>query len=265
MVDALYVDRYWRFIKSFVQPSIESRFNGGPYASEENRVARYRSNPMFDLLGVHAFVSQQDVETAPAGTPSTPGNVALRFVGQSDGAKVYENIAAYPRSWIVHRVHRVDDEDAAFRYLRRRLRSGPGAGPTTEFDPRAEAVVESTTSLRAPDPACSGDSDRVRVAKYTSNSVTLRVDAQCAGLLVLPDTYFPGWSATVNGAERRVLATDGAFRGVLVPRGASTVEFHYEPSQFSIGVVLSVLALAGFGIVVVVTVVRRHRKPTTAT
>ena len=148
MLDALYVDRYWRFIKSFVQPSIGTRFNGGPYASEETRIARYRSNPMFDLLGVRAFVTQQDLETAPAGTPTTPGPVALQLVGQSDDTKVYENIGAYPRAWVVHRVQRVDDENAAFRYLRQRVRPQGGVTTSPAFDPRNEAVVESSTSLR---------------------------------------------------------------------------------------------------------------------
>ena len=189
----------------------------------------------------------------------------LRFVGQSDGAKVYENIAAY----------RVRGSCTGFTGSTTKMRhfaiSGDGCDQVPARVRPRSSIPEPKPSSRAPHRS----GLRIRrvpatptvsaFAKYTSNSVTLRVDAQCAGLLVLPDTYFPGWSATVNGAERRVLATDGAFRGVLVPRGASTVEFHYEPSQFSIGVVLSVLALAGFGIVVVVTVVRRHRKPTTAT
>jgi hypothetical protein len=263
MLDALYVERYWRFIKSFVQPSVVTRFNGGPYASEETRVARYRSNPMFDLLGVRAFVTQQDLETAPAGTPTTPGHVALRLVGQSDDTKVYENVGAYPRAWVVHRVARVDGEDAAFRYLRQRVRPQRAVSTAQAFDPRTEAVVESSRSLGAARGECSGASDDVDVTGYTSNSVTMRVDAECAGLLVLPDTYFPGWSATVNGRERQVLATDGAFRGVLVPRGASTVEFHYEPSQFSLGVALAVSGIAAFGIVVIITVVRRRRSRTT--
>jgi Bacterial membrane protein YfhO len=262
MLDALYVERYWRFIKSFVQPSVVTRFNGGPYASEETRVARYRSNPMFDLLGVRAFVTQQELETASPGIPSTPGHVALRLVGQTDDTKVYENVAAYPRAWVVHRVARVDDEDAAFRYLRQRVRPQRDVSTSPAFDPLTEAVVESSGSLRAARGACTGASDNVDVTGYTSNSVSMRVDAECAGLLVLPDTYFPGWSATVNGKDRQVLATDGAFRGVLVPRGASTVEFHYEPSQFPLGVGLAVSGIAVFGIVVIVTVVRRRRGTT---
>ena len=135
MLDALYVERYWRFIKSFVQPSIDTRFNGGPYTSEETRIARYRSNPMFDLLGVRAFVTQQDLETAPAGTPTTPGHVALearRTERRHEGVRERRCLSA---AWVVHRVARVDDEDAAFRYLRQRVRPQRDVSTSPAFDP----------------------------------------------------------------------------------------------------------------------------------
>ena len=76
--------------------------------------------------------------------------------------------------------------------------------------------------------------------------MTLRVEAACPGLLVLPDTYFPGWRATVNGRKRTIYATDGAFRGVTVPKGTSRVEFRYEPRAFPIGIALAVAGLAAF-------------------
>ena len=79
-----------------------------------------------------------------------------------------------------------------------------------------------------------------------ADSVTLRVEAACAGLLVLPDTYFPGWRATVNGEDRTIYPTNGAFRGVTVPEGTSQVEFRYEPRAFPIGIALAVAGLVGF-------------------
>jgi uncharacterized membrane protein YfhO len=82
--------------------------------------------------------------------------------------------------------------------------------------------------------------------RYTSDEVTLQVESTCAGLLVLPDTYFPGWTATVNGHERPIYPTDGAFRGVTVPKGTSRVEFRYEPRQFQAGIVLAAGGVVGF-------------------
>jgi uncharacterized membrane protein YfhO len=79
-------------------------------------------------------------------------------------------------------------------------------------------------------------------------------------LLVLPDTFFPGWKATVNGEERMIYATDGAFRGVTVPEGRSQVEFRYEPRAFPIGIAIAVAGLAAFAVVWLVSVWRRRRE-----
>ena len=79
--------------------------------------------------------------------------------------------------------------------------------------------------------------------------LTLRVDAACAGLLVLPDTYFPGWTATVNGRSGTIYPTDGALRGVTVPKGASRVELRYAPLVFPLGIALAAGGLLVFLVV----------------
>jgi hypothetical protein len=57
-LDALYVDRYWEYIKTFIQPGIQTRFVGGPYSAlEESLPAYIANNPMFDLTGVQYFVA----------------------------------------------------------------------------------------------------------------------------------------------------------------------------------------------------------------
>ena len=78
--------------------------------------------------------------------------------------------------------------------------------------------------------------------------MSILVNAACRGLLVLPDVYFPGWKVPVNDREARIYPTDGAFRSVVVPAGASRVEFRYEPRVFSIGIGLAVAGLVAFGV-----------------
>jgi hypothetical protein len=254
VLDALYIERYLRYVRTFIQPEVFDRFTG----SEVNATPLKR-NPMFDALGVRAMLSERHLENVPG----------LRLLGQDLDTRVYKNTRAYPRAWIVHDVHVVPGEDEAFRFLQAHARREDGAFIVDSFDPRQGAVLEHSgeitdETLRAAQESreCSrGKRDRATIEHYSGRSVTLRVDAACPGLLVLSDTYFPGWTATVNGRDRTIYPTNGAFRGVPVAKGTSRVEFRYEPRAFPIGIALAVTGLIGFIGVWVLSAWRRRTRP----
>ena len=250
-LDALYVERYLRYVRTFIAPRVFDRFTG-----TELPVA-FRGNPMFDALSVRAILSQHDLADVPG----------LRLLGRDRDTRVYENTNSFPRAWVVHDVHLVGGEDDAFRYLESRAHREGGAFVVDGFDPRHAAVVENhgkaademLGALRGSQATCGpAPRDHVRIEEYSARSVALHVDAGCGGVLVLPDVYFPGWTATVNGEDRTVYATDGAFRGVVVPKGASRVEFRYEPRAFRIGTAFGAAALAVFLAAGVVSIRRRR-------
>ena len=238
-LDALYVERYLRYVRTFVAPHASDRFTG-----TELPVV-FRNNPMLDALAVRAILSQHALAPGPG----------LRLVGRNSHMRVYENSNAYPRAWVVHDVHLSTDEDGAFRYLQQRSHRRDGAYIVDRFDPRNEAVVEAggthieptLQALEGGRTSCaSAAGNEVTVERYSAESVELLVNAGCQGLLVLPDVYFPGWTATVNGEGRPIYATDGAFRGVTVPKGASRVELHYAPRAFPIGIAVACCGLIAF-------------------
>lgn len=246
-VDALYVERYFRYVQAFIQPNVFDRFTG------EEADPQYRGNPMFDVLGVSAVLAARDLKGS-----------GLRLVGRDLDTRVYENTNAYPRAWVVHDVHVVDGEDDAFALLQARARRSDGA-----FDPRYEAVVESaedtpgTPLLALQDGRAdceAGRLDDATIERYTSNSVTIGVRAACPGLLVLPDTYYPGWRATVDGRDQPLYPTNGAFRGVTVPAGTSQVEFRYEPRAFPVGIALAMGGLAVFAVLWIISGRRSGRR-----
>jgi uncharacterized membrane protein YfhO len=72
----------------------------------------------------------------------------------------------------------------------------------------------------------------------------MEVEAAADGLLVLTDTYAPGWKALLDGHLTSLYVADHAFRAVLVPDGIHQVEFVYEPASFWVGMVLSLLTIA---------------------
>ncbi len=85
----------------------------------------------------------------------------------------------------------------------------------------------------------------VRITSYEPDEVCLEASAPRPEFLVLLDTYFSGWTASVNGQPARIYRADYNFRALIVPKGKATVRFVYRPHSFQIG-----LALAAAGLLV---------------
>ena len=60
------------------------------------------------------------------------------------------------------------------------------------------------------------------------------------GYLVLTDTYYPGWQATVDGTPVEILPANHAFRAVPLDSGEHRVVFEYDPLSFRLGAWITV-------------------------
>jgi hypothetical protein len=186
-----------------------------------------RSKPLLDLMGI-AYV------TGPAGWAAGlegAGLAALRPPTDA-GDGLWQNPGALPRSFLVRRVRAVDDEEAAFAAV-----SAP------DFRPRDEAVVE--TPLDADlggGPVLPGET--ARVVRRAAEEVVVAVHAAAPALLVVTDTYYPGWTARVGAAAAEMRRVNFAFRGVVVPPGTHEVTFTYAPRSVAWGAALSAVGLA---------------------
>jgi uncharacterized membrane protein YfhO len=62
-------------------------------------------------------------------------------------------------------------------------------------------------------------------------------------MLVVSDAWDPGWKATVDGKDVDVQRVNYVMRGVRVGPGAHRVEFRYRPWSFTVGWIVSLVAL----------------------
>ena len=85
----------------------------------------------------------------------------------------------------------------------------------------------------------------VQLGFDTPALVALRATLASPGLLVLADTWYPGWSVRVDGRPAPLLRADHAFRAVALPAGEHRVEFHYQPTWLVPGVALGLLGAGG--------------------
>ena len=71
-----------------------------------------------------------------------------------------------------------------------------------------------------------------------------RVSSDGTALLVITDTFYPGWRATVDGHAADVMRANVAFRAVVIPPGQHVIEFRYEPRSVRLGLWISGASLS---------------------
>jgi uncharacterized membrane protein YfhO len=83
-----------------------------------------------------------------------------------------------------------------------------------------------------------------RVVTHEPDHVVVRVEADREALLVLADNYHAAWEVEVDGIPAEMVRANHALRGVVVPAGASTVEFRFRPPQLYLGLAIYLGAFA---------------------
>jgi hypothetical protein len=137
-------------------------------------------------------------------------------------------------------------------------------------DLRAVALVDATMSARTalpgePPSECAPGTPAV-IASYGPEQVRVTARSTGSSVLVVSDSWDPGWEATVDGDPAPVLVVDHALRGVALGPGTHTVVFAYRPDWLQLGIVITAVAAfatVGFaaGIDRVLRGVRSDRAP----
>jgi hypothetical protein len=133
----------------------------------------------------------------------------------------------------------------------------------------APAFDDKRTALVAPQPGravpsfapCSGG-DRLRPHFERADRVVIDATLACDGLVMLNDTWFPGWHASMDGVDVPIWRTDVVFRGVAVRAGAHTIVFAYDSRAVRTGLIVSLAGLVlwvALLVAVAAGVVRRAR------
>ncbi|MFQ5681777.1 MAG: YfhO family protein [Candidatus Binatia bacterium] len=109
------------------------------------------------------------------------------------------------------------------------------------FNPRREVILEQRVSLHA-NKLFNG---QAKIIEYKDQSVTIHASLNGSGILVLADSYYPGWRVYVDEKEERILRANFFFRGIPLSAGEHLVEFRYQPSSFILGLIISLVTLGG--------------------
>lgn len=75
----------------------------------------------------------------------------------------------------------------------------------------------------------------IEIVEHKPNYLKYRSKSQSPGLVVFSEIYYPGWKATIDGNEARVIRANYILRALEVPAGDHTIEFKFEPKPYTVG------------------------------
>jgi len=181
-------------------------------------IAQGQSQPRFaQLMATRYYVARE---------PRFPDQKVV-FTGSS-GMKIFENSGVAPRVRLVHDAIGIPADD---NVLPTTLRGDferkvflSGAAPSLENCPGGDARITSDEPTR----------------------VAIRTEASCRSMMILADTWYPGWRAYVDGKPAQIWKAYNVVRGVVVEGGTHEVLMVYRPASLYLGA-----ALAALGVILV--------------
>lgn len=174
---------------------------------------------------------------------------------RTEDVQILRNRNALPRAWVVHNARFSNPIEGLSRsaraapmeemlYTADPLWYDPDRHP---YDPRSYAwleVPDSAPLLRYIPGGPTGSGESVSVHAAGPQRVELDVTLERPGIVVLADSYYPGWALTVDGEPAPILRANRMMRGAAVESGRHRLVYEYRPLTFALGRIVSGVGLA---------------------
>lgn len=156
-------------------------------------------NNLWNLAGVRWIINKDDMLADHPGQKSNDLSSDFKLIWEEGKWQIYENTKAYPRSFFIPDISPA--KPSTVLYLAKQ-------------DPAPHDPITPITPAE--------------IISYMPNRVEISINAPTDGYLVLTDTYYPEWKASVDGTVANIVPAFGAFRAVPVSSGTHMVQFTYN-------------------------------------
>ena len=146
--------------------------------------------------------------------------------------KIYENTNCIPRFYFAAEAVYAAHDEIISRILDK------------DFKPADTVCIENSSGadlLKYPRNA-SESRRSVNIERYSPNETILSVSCGSPTWFVSGESYYPGWSADIDGISTKIYRANYNFRAVIVPEGTHKLVFRYSPVSFKAGAAVSLVS-----------------------
>lgn len=208
-----------RFLRrnSFMDQSIRDLAVGGVDKSELNDQAL----KLLRIQGVNKIVALEKIENKTTLKP------AETLSSDTATLQLFNLEIQNPRFYAARTTYNATTVEDAFKIFF-----------SDEYTPQQTVLLESEIGISTPSAEVAID-----LKKDTDTRLEFEVTPQNkSGILVLTDTYYPGWKAYIDDVPTPIYPANISERAVVVPEGKHKVKFVFESQSFRSGVVISAIS-----------------------
>ncbi len=198
------LERYYEFMGPTELPWITM-------TTEQRKQELYKRLPMLAVANIQYILSAETLDDP---------RLLLKYHQDS---YLYEVVGSQPRTFFVSNWVNVFNKNEALNVLL-----------SDSFDSTIFVVTENSkdtahffTTAQIPIP--------LTINILSPSRIIINVNTPTDGIIVLNDTYYPGWKAYIDNNKVQIIRANYLFQAVTVPFGKHHVEFIYQPLSFSIG------------------------------
>ncbi len=253
---------YYFFYRNFLGQNPSADFNiaslpvYGGISPNRNKIIESLTN--FDIKNENGVlkigpVSQKTQNMTSTGFMTTPFPIQSEFWQKISQVQkgdqiiyLYQNRQNLPHAFVVTGYHVSKTIQDVLKTL-----SSP------DFDPRQTVILEKNISMPQ---TVNSPENKAEIKKYGKTEVEIKTSLKNAALVVLSDSFYPGWEAEIDGQKTAILAADINSRAILAPAGSHLITFSYKPKLIFWGLLITIVAHFFYIAFLVKKLLNRHAK-----
>jgi len=161
---------------------------------------------------------------------------STRWVHRSPSTSVINGLAPYNEDWM-----QVPDPLPLARLVTHVVQSANPAEDLAKIDIGREALCEHALDLPP------GKTGTATLARYRGGEIAVKVGCSSPQLLVIAESYHPGWKCVIDGSPSRLYRVNGDFLGCVVEPGNSEVRLGFQPNSLFRGRIVTLLGIGLIG------------------
>lgn len=229
--DAVYPVTYAKYLATLNSGQTDTTPQGR-YGSVSNF-----DSPLFDLANAKYILA---LKRDKNGKPSTDGMLPDKFLNpnfkkvfEENKVVVLENVSAQPRAFFVTLWQTASGAETLSTLLDKNFPTDKKIILDEEFNQFPQSVT-----------------NKAEIKDKGNGEIEVKTDMP--GLLFLSENYFPGWKASVDGKETKILRANYTFRAIPMGSGEHRVKIYYQPKSFQLGLIISLLSMGFLGMMIVI-------------